>query len=590
MVVLGIIAVPAVDACATDSRGLVTCLRDMVDRRFNLPGEVPQPPRSPTAQTSPVTAPISVHPAPTASAPIAAAEPAPPEPVAVAEPPPELPKPPATTAQGGPYIPPAPERVADLRPEPVESTPAMPQPSWAPPSAPPTPKPVETVPFAPTADVFSDIEAPLPAPVATQPEPTPTAPPVAQEPEAQAAPTANPVPQPPTVLVQPEPKPPVLAATSEPTEGTPSAAAPYELPLPPVFPPAQPSAELPASPVVPAAPAPPKPAETTMAAGPEVPSLQPQPKVTAPVALAPTIDAIELEGARSFVSGSGPAGAVMRLFADDEMIGESPVEEGRWLVETGPLLTSPKRELKVEAVDPDTGKSLGQSVITVEIEPDTTEPDSTRSAPPTSPVAPEPPQEAPQPAAPATEAPETETPADSTEPPPAEPEPEPQADTPTPSSVAPIPPAEPAPESQPEPVAEPEQVPDPEPLPTLEPTRPERESASVTILGAPGASSSITTLAPREPAILAQFDPPRPRGEQSVTVLKLVPFGDPVNGRFTGGKAIIRRGDTLWTLAHRYYGAGIHYRTIFEANRDQISRPSRIFPGQIFDLPLVTND
>ena len=77
---------------------------------------------------------------------------------------------------------------------------------------------------------------------------------------------------------------------------------------------------------------------------------------------------------------------------------------------------------------------------------------------------------------------------------------------------------------------------------------------------------------------------------RSVTVLKLIPFGDPVDGRFTGGKAIIRRGDTLWSIAHRYYGSGIHYRTIFKANRDLISRPSRIYPGQIFDLPLVTEE
>ena len=82
---------------------------------------------------------------------------------------------------------------------------------------------------------------------------------------------------------------------------------------------------------------------------------------------------------------------------------------------------------------------------------------------------------------------------------------------------------------------------------------------------------------------------PPERGER-VTVIALYPFGDPVFGRFSGGKAIIRRGDTLWSLARRYYGAGIHYRTIFEANRDQIRRPSRIFPGQVFELPLVTNE
>ncbi|MDF2983778.1 MAG: helicase, partial [Devosia sp.] len=61
-------------------------------------------------------------------------------------------------------------------------------------------------------------------------------------------------------------------------------------------------------------------------------------------------------------------------------------------------------------------------------------------------------------------------------------------------------------------------------------------------------------------------------------------------GRYYVGKAIIRHGDTLWSIARRYYGHGIHYRTIFHANRELIRRPSRIFPGQIFDLPLVTDD
>lgn len=537
---------PAVDACATDDRGLVTCLRDMVDRRFNLPGEVPQQPsRSPTAQTAPVTAPISVHPAPTASAPIAAAEPAPPAPVAEVEPLPEPPKP--TAGQGGPYIPPAPERVADLRPDPVEPPSPMP-PSWtpSPPASAPAATPAETIPPAPTADVFVDIAEP-PAP--------------------------------------PESEPPTLAAAPLP-------ATPYTLPPAPVFPPLGQSTE-------PVAPPAPKPADMTVAAGPEIPPVQQQPRISAPIALAPTIDAIELEGTRSFVSGSGPAGAVMRLFADDEMIGESPVEEGRWLVETGPLLTSPRRELKIEAVDPDSGKSLGQTVITVEIEPES---DSAPSEPKASPPAAAPAE--PEPETPAPELPQpSDPPAEPSDPPaePAGPEPSQPAPDPQPGTTAPddgpivlddsLPEREPTVEPEPTGVPEPADAPGPaaEPLPKLLPKSPERETASVTILGAPGDSPSMTVLPPREPAILAQFDPPRPRGEP-VTVLKLVPFGDPVNGRFTGGKAIIRRGDTLWTLAHRYYGAGIHYRTIFEANRDQIRRPSRIFPGQIFDLPLVTND
>ncbi len=55
--------------------------------------------------------------------------------------------------------------------------------------------------------------------------------------------------------------------------------------------------------------------------------------------------------------------------------------------------------------------------------------------------------------------------------------------------------------------------------------------------------------------------------------------------RFQSGKAIVRRGDTLWAIARRVYGRGILYGRIVEANREQIRRPGRIYPGQVFDLP-----
>ena len=53
----------------------------------------------------------------------------------------------------------------------------------------------------------------------------------------------------------------------------------------------------------------------------------------------------------------------------------------------------------------------------------------------------------------------------------------------------------------------------------------------------------------------------------------------------TGSAVIIRKGDNLWTIARRNYGAGIRYTTIFEANRDQIQDPDLIFPGQVFKVP-----
>ncbi|MEK1926269.1 MAG: LysM peptidoglycan-binding domain-containing protein [Rhizobium giardinii] len=48
---------------------------------------------------------------------------------------------------------------------------------------------------------------------------------------------------------------------------------------------------------------------------------------------------------------------------------------------------------------------------------------------------------------------------------------------------------------------------------------------------------------------------------------------------------IIRRGDTLWQISRRVYGAGVRYTTIYLANEDQIANPDRILPGQIFGVP-----
>ena len=48
---------------------------------------------------------------------------------------------------------------------------------------------------------------------------------------------------------------------------------------------------------------------------------------------------------------------------------------------------------------------------------------------------------------------------------------------------------------------------------------------------------------------------------------------------------IIRKGDTLWQIARRTYGAGVRYTTIYLANQEQIQNPDKIAPGQIFMVP-----
>lgn len=45
------------------------------------------------------------------------------------------------------------------------------------------------------------------------------------------------------------------------------------------------------------------------------------------------------------------------------------------------------------------------------------------------------------------------------------------------------------------------------------------------------------------------------------------------------------KGDTLWGISRRYYGNGIYWQKIYNANRDQISNPNLIYPGQRFVIP-----
>ena len=45
-------------------------------------------------------------------------------------------------------------------------------------------------------------------------------------------------------------------------------------------------------------------------------------------------------------------------------------------------------------------------------------------------------------------------------------------------------------------------------------------------------------------------------------------------------------GDTLGGIAKKYYGKAGAYMKIFEANRDIISDPNKIYPGQKIRIPL----
>ena len=49
---------------------------------------------------------------------------------------------------------------------------------------------------------------------------------------------------------------------------------------------------------------------------------------------------------------------------------------------------------------------------------------------------------------------------------------------------------------------------------------------------------------------------------------------------------VVSPGDSLWRISRNTYGAGMRYAVVYRANRDQIRNPDRIYPGQVFVLPM----
>lgn len=48
---------------------------------------------------------------------------------------------------------------------------------------------------------------------------------------------------------------------------------------------------------------------------------------------------------------------------------------------------------------------------------------------------------------------------------------------------------------------------------------------------------------------------------------------------------VIERGDTLSAIAKKYYGDPMEYKALFEANREVIEDPDKIYPGQKIRIP-----
>jgi len=55
--------------------------------------------------------------------------------------------------------------------------------------------------------------------------------------------------------------------------------------------------------------------------------------------------------------------------------------------------------------------------------------------------------------------------------------------------------------------------------------------------------------------------------------------------RFTPGRDIVAEGDTLFSLATRYYNDPSRFVVLYEANRDRLTAPDRLEPGTVLIIP-----
>jgi nucleoid-associated protein YgaU len=120
---------------------------------------------------------------------------------------------------------------------------------------------------------------------------------------------------------------------------------------------------------------------------------------------------------------------------------------------------------------------------------------------------------------------------------------------------------------------------------TLAPTRPEVAPVPPTAASAqPEVAASADA-----PSSSSAATPLSPGGAPPQAVAGAHAPGDAANAviRSVDTKKVVR-GDSLWRISSHFYGSGLRYKQIYEANASQIRDPWLIYPGQIFVLPRET--
>jgi len=101
---------------------------------------------------------------------------------------------------------------------------------------------------------------------------------------------------------------------------------------------------------------------------------------------------------------------------------------------------------------------------------------------------------------------------------------------------------------------------------------------------------SGTSSVPADDGGKATLPGGRPDFSNVVSGADSVPAGQGGAGSLGARTYTIEKGDTLSAIAKRVYGKASYWQQIFQANRDTLDNPDRIFPGQVITLPEIEED
>lgn len=93
----------------------------------------------------------------------------------------------------------------------------------------------------------------------------------------------------------------------------------------------------------------------------------------------------------------------------------------------------------------------------------------------------------------------------------------------------------------------------------------------------PVATSSISPMMLEEPSAPVSWEEPSMEMESAPALLERAPS--------TTYK--VKGGDTLEKIASKVYGDSSQWRRIYNANRDRLASPNRIYPGQTLTVPVA---